>query len=45
MNNNFEWHICPYCKTQKLFKLLPGAITKNIIVYCKRCKQEITIIE
>jgi len=39
----FEWFLCPHCR-QKLFKVLPGAVTKNIIVYCKKCKKEIVIV-
>ena len=39
----FTWFLCPHCQKQKLFKLLPGAVIKNIIVYCKKCKKEITL--
>ncbi|MCE5220124.1 MAG: hypothetical protein LLF98_02355 [Clostridium sp.] len=42
MEDITTWYTCPNCKT-KLFKLLPNATANNIIVYCKKCKQEITV--
>lgn len=36
------WYNCPNCG-QKLFKILPDAVAVNILVYCKKCKNEIEI--
>lgn len=38
--NNERWLKCPVCGTQKILRILPSTVVKDLPVYCKRCKQE-----
>lgn len=37
-----EWYVCPHCG-QKLFKLLPGAVVKGLLIKCKKCKEIVAV--
>lgn len=34
------WVMCPYCRTAKLTRLLPGTKAKNVPLLCRKCKHE-----
>lgn len=38
--SNERWVKCPVCGTQKILRILPSTVVKDLPVYCKRCKQE-----
>ena len=37
------WLICPACGRGKVLRLLPNTECKNLLVYCKVCKQETVV--
>lgn len=37
-----DWYCCEKCG-QKLFKVLPGAEAKGILIKCKKCREIIEI--
>lgn len=40
MKVEVNWIACPNCGHKKLMKVRPDTVASNLIVYCKRCKNE-----